>query len=132
MSIILYSFPYILYSAFPRHLLEIRIYVRDNSSPPNLSKFPAFFQRTFNYRCTRKCSAWFDKARLLFNGLLSRYCQKKKCAEGVKGFNSNARFTENICCLHLVHTRLLFQYKATSRQLRQTSFYKRHKRRSLE
>jgi hypothetical protein len=66
-----------------------------------------------------------------FNSLLSRHCQKK-CAQGVKSFNSNARFKENICCLHLVHTRLLFQYKATSRQLRQTSFYKRHKRRCLE
>ena len=65
MSTILYYFPYTLPSAFPRHLLEIRIYVRDNSSPPNLSKFPAFHQKTFNYRCTSKCSAWCDATWLL-------------------------------------------------------------------
>ena len=41
--------------------------------------FPSFYQRIFNYGCTRNAQLGATKAGF-FNGLLSRYCQKKKKA----------------------------------------------------
>lgn len=88
VSTILYPLPCVLRFAFTRHLLEIRIQVRDNSSRPSFLTFPAFYQRIFNYRCTGNAQLGATKPGF-FNSLLSRHCKKKKkkkCARGVKSF----------------------------------------------
>jgi hypothetical protein len=85
ISTILYSFPCILHSAFPRHLLEIRVYGRNKSSRLSLSTFPGFYQRTSNYRGTE--NAQLDATKLgSFHILLLWDCQNEKCSQGVKSF----------------------------------------------